>query len=237
ADNGMIGITGTNARPSVAPTFGVENMLGTNPLTFGIPTDEEFPFVLDCATSIIQRGKIELYGRKNTPIPDGLVVGLDGKSRNDTQEILTDLTTGKAALNALGGIGEVTGGHKGYGYSAVVEILSAALQNGSYLKMLSGIGQDGKKIPIPIGHFFIAINVSNFVPLEIFKKISGSICRDLRNSKKAPATERIYTAGEKEHLSILERKEKGIPLTESLQNDIKTMVDELELKGYNFPFL
>lgn len=56
-----IGITGTNARPSIAPTNGVENMLGTNPLTFGIPTDEEFPFVLDCATSISQRGKIEYF--------------------------------------------------------------------------------------------------------------------------------------------------------------------------------
>ena len=61
--NNMIGITGTNARPSVAPTFGVENMLGTNPITFGLPTDEEFPFVLDCATSISQRGKIEFYER------------------------------------------------------------------------------------------------------------------------------------------------------------------------------
>ena len=44
---GMIGITGTNARPSIAPTFGVENMLGTNPLTFVMPTDEDFPFFLD----------------------------------------------------------------------------------------------------------------------------------------------------------------------------------------------
>ena len=54
----MIGITGTNARPAIAPTFGVENMLGTNPLTFGMPSDEEFPFLFDCATSIIQRGKV-----------------------------------------------------------------------------------------------------------------------------------------------------------------------------------
>ena len=58
-----IGITGTNARPSIAPTFGVENMLGTNPLTFGMPTDEDFPFVIDCATSITQRGKLEYYER------------------------------------------------------------------------------------------------------------------------------------------------------------------------------
>jgi LDH2 family malate/lactate/ureidoglycolate dehydrogenase len=55
SDNGCVGLTGTNARPSIAPTFGVEPCLGTNPLTFGIPTDEEFPFVIDCATSINQR--------------------------------------------------------------------------------------------------------------------------------------------------------------------------------------
>ena len=60
---GMIGITGTNARPSIAPTFGVENMLGTNPLVFGMPTDDDFPFVLDCATSVSQRGMIEVYNR------------------------------------------------------------------------------------------------------------------------------------------------------------------------------
>ena len=67
----MIGITGTNARPSIAPTFGVENMLGTNPLTIGLPTDDPFPFVLDCATSVSQRGKIEVYGRAGKDIPAG----------------------------------------------------------------------------------------------------------------------------------------------------------------------
>lgn len=66
---GCVGLTGTNARPSIAPTFGVENMLGTNPLTFGLPTDEPFDFVIDCATSIVQRGKIENYARKGLPTP------------------------------------------------------------------------------------------------------------------------------------------------------------------------
>ncbi|MEN3189724.1 MAG: Ldh family oxidoreductase [Atribacterota bacterium] len=232
---GMIGITGTNARPSIAPTFGVENMLGTNPLAYGAPSDEEFPFILDCATSITQRGKIEVYDRAGKDIPPGWVIGEDGKTRTDTHQILQDLKTGKAALAPLGGIGEETAGYKGYGYATVVEILSAALQNGKYLKMLSGI-QDGKSVPINLGHFFIAINISSFTDLESFKKITGDILRNLRASKKAPGAERIYTAGEKEYLSWLERKDKGAPINQNLQQQIINLKEELGLTQYKFPF-
>ena len=232
---GMIGITGTNARPSISPTFGVENMLGTNPLTFGIPSDEEFPFVLDCATSITQRGKIEVYDRADKEIPSGWVIGEDGKTRTDTHQILQDLKTGKAALAPLGGIGEETAGYKGYGYATVVEILSAALQNGKYLRMLSGM-QDGKLVPINLGHFFIAINISSFIELESFKKITGDILRSLRASKKAPGAERIYTAGEKEYIAWLERKDKGAPINKNLQQQILSLKEELGLIQYKFPF-
>lgn len=134
----MIGITGTNARPSIAPTFGVENMLGTNPFTFGIPSDEPFPFLLDCATSITQRGKVELYAREGKELPKGWVIDENGESKTNSREVLQDLINGHAALTPLGGIGEETGGYKGYGYATVVEILSSALQQGSYLKMLLG---------------------------------------------------------------------------------------------------
>ena len=85
---GMIGLTVTNARPSIPPTFGVEPMLGTNPLTFGSPTDEEFPFVLDCATSIIQRGKVEVYNRINKPLTEGVVITEDGKTETNPGKVL-----------------------------------------------------------------------------------------------------------------------------------------------------
>ena len=71
---GLLGITGTNARPAIAPTFGVEPMLGTNPMTFSFPTDEAFPFTLDCATSIIQRGKVEVYAREHKQLHEGLII-------------------------------------------------------------------------------------------------------------------------------------------------------------------
>ena len=198
-ENNMIGITGTNARPSIAPTFGVENMLGTNPITFGLPTDEEFPFVLDCATSISQRGKIEFYERNGMDTPAGMVIGNDGQALTDSGQILKDLTCGKAALAPLGGIGEEMAGYKGYGYATVVEILSAALQAGSFLHMLSGKDAEGNKIPYPLGHFFIAIDPEAFMGADSFKKTAGQILRELRASKKAPGKDRIYTAGEKEY--------------------------------------
>jgi L-2-hydroxycarboxylate dehydrogenase (NAD+) len=230
ARENMIGISGTNARPSIAPTFGVENMLGTNPLTFGLPTDEDFPFLLDCATSVSQRGKIELYARQKKDVPKGWVIDENGESKTDSQQILDDLIHEKAALVPLGGIGEETSGYKGYGYATVVEILSAALQSGSYMKMLLGL-KDGKKIPYPLGHFFIAIDINAFTDPEDFKKITGEILRELRASKKMPGQNRIFTAGEKEYLVWLERKDKGVPLNEALQKEIRKLSEDLGISG------
>ena len=184
AKENMIGISGTNARPSVAPTFGVENMLGTNPLTFSMPTDEPFPFTLDCATSVIQNGKIEYYARINHDTPKGLVISREGEELTDSAEILKKIRSQQAALAPLGGFGETTGGYKGYGYSTVVEILSAALQSGLFLKALDGKDEEGKIRPYHLGHFFIAIDTEAFMGAEAFKKTCGDILRDLRGSEK-----------------------------------------------------
>jgi L-2-hydroxycarboxylate dehydrogenase (NAD+) len=223
-DEGLIGVVGTNARPSIPPTNGTENMLGTNPLTFGMPTDEPFAFMLDCATSIIQRGKVEVYARIGKKVPEGLVIGADGEYITDPDEILRDLTNGTAALLPIGGL-EETGGYKGYGYATVVEILSASLQGGAFLKVLTGTN---------LGHFFIAIDVNAFTDLTDFKKTTGDILRGLRASRKMPGHDRIYTAGEKEYLTSLERSKIGIPLNKSLQRELTQLRDECGLKGYNF---
>jgi len=234
-ENNMIGITGTNARPSIAPTFGVENMLGTNPLTVGMPSDEEFPFLLDCATSISQRGKIEKLAREGKETPAGWVIGRDGTARTDTEEILKDLVKGKAALSPLGGIGEELGGYKGYGYATVVEILSSALQGGIFLKALSGYDSEGKKQPYHLGHFFIVINIESFIEPEEFKKTTGEILRQLRNSEKMPKADKIYTAGEKEYIAWKERKHKGAPLNRVLREQLVELRDRFSL-DYKFDF-
>jgi LDH2 family malate/lactate/ureidoglycolate dehydrogenase len=236
AKAGCIGITGTNARPSIAPTFGVENMLGTNPLCFGLPTDEPFPFVIDCATSITQRGKIEYFERIGKDTPAGMVIGRSGEAMTDSPEILKALTEGWAALAPLGGIGEELAGYKGYGYATVIEILCSALQCGNYLKMLTGKDDAGNLKPYGLGHFFIAIDTEAFMGLEEFKKISGDILRQLRASQKAPGQERIYTAGEKEYMTWMERRNKGVPVNKAVQKELISVRDDLGLNKYVFPF-
>ena len=235
-DAGMIGICGTNARPSMAPTFGTENMLGTNPLTFAMPTDEKFPFLLDCATSIIQRGKVEIFAKLRKKMPRGWVIAPDGSSKTDPDAVLADLIAGTAALLPLGGAGEDLAGYKGYGYATAVEILSAALQQGAFLKMLGGVDSKGRKIPIPLGHFFLAIDIAHFTPLASFRKIAGTILRALRASNKAPGRNRIYTAGEKEYLVWCDRRKKGAPVNRETQREILAMRDDLGLKKFKFPF-
>lgn len=232
AKAGMIGMAFTNARPSIAPTFGVRPMLGTNPIAFGCPTDEPFPFLYDAATSITQRGKLEVLDRLGKPTPKGWVIDQDGNDLTDTSACLVGFGKEKAALLPLGGAGETMGGHKGYGLATMVEIFSASLQTGSFLYGLTGIGENGKPQPNRLGHFFMAINIESFTDLEDFKKTTGNILRELRAATKVPGCSRIYTAGEKEYENEMRVREAGVVIVPNLLEDIRTMIKELELKEY-----
>ncbi len=232
---GCIGLTGTNARPTVAPTFGVQGAFGTNPLTLGVPTDEAFDFNFDAATSIVQNGKLEYYERIGHDIPEGTVVGPDGNAvRGEAGAALKKMGTGEAALATLGGVGEELAGYKGYGFAMFVELLSAVLCDGQYGKALTGKGENGEKVPFNLGHFFIAIDTDHFLGEAACRKKAGDIIREVRSTKKAPGAERIYTAGEKEYEIRLAR-ESGVPINESVQKEFIAVRDELGLP-YKFPF-
>ncbi len=233
---GMVGMTVTNARPSIAPTFAVQPMLGTNPIAFGAPTDEPFPFLYDAATSITQRGKIEVLDRAEKPTPAGWVVREDGTTATDSPEILKGLTRKTAALLPLGGAGSEMGGHKGYGLATIVEILSAAFQGGAFLSALTDVAPDGKPQPLRLGHFFMAIDVEHFTSLDEFKRATGEIMRQLRAARKAPGEERIYTAGEKEYYNTEHIRAVGVEVNPNLQKNLKIMQQELGLTQYDLGF-
>lgn len=242
SDAGCIGFTGTNARPSIAPTFGVEPMLGTNPLCFGIPSDDDFPFVIDCATSVNQRGKIEKYARDGTDTPKGAVIDVNGIERTDTDGILRDMVLGKCALTPMGGAGDEMAGYKGYGWATVVELLCTAIQSGPWGEDICGVDRaTGKPKPMPLGHFFLAIDIESMCDLGEFKNNAGQLLRALRASKKAPnGPGRIWTAGEKENDARVERMGQGgmkVPI--SLQKNMKDLRDKrpgLKEKYSKLPF-
>ncbi len=235
-EQGCIGMTGTNARPSVAPTFGTEGMFGTNPFTLGVPSDEAFDFNFDCATSITQNGKIEYYARIDEPVHPGTIINIDGTPvEGDAGEALKKIRGGTAALTTLGGIGEALGGYKGYGFAMFVEFLSSVLQDGEYGKALDGKDEEGNIRPYHLGHFFIAIDTNHFLGEDICRKKTGDIIRSVRASRKAPDAERIYIAGEKEYEIWKEREPKGVPINESVQGEINAVRDELGL-DYTFPW-
>ena len=231
----MVGIALTNARPAIAPTFGTEPLLGTNPIAFGAPSDLPYPFLLDMATSISQRGKIEVLQKKNQPVPPGWVINKAGEAATDAQQILEALLTQDAALAPLGGLNEISGGHKGYGLATMVEILSTALSQANFLRDTSGV-KDGNPAPLGLGHFFMAIDVAHFIEVATFKKVIGTMMQIFRQSRQAPGSERIYVAGEKEYLMQQQRQQQGIPINKTLQRIMLELQQRFALTEITLPW-
>src|SRR6266850_4996019 len=122
AQEGMIGIATADSGRSpkaVAPFGGREARLGTNPISIAIPSELEGPLYLDMATSAAAAGKIALAVARNQPVPDGWVIGSDGKPTNDPRQLRQG-----GALLPLGG---PEGGYKGTGLAVMVEILCGLL--------------------------------------------------------------------------------------------------------------
>jgi LDH2 family malate/lactate/ureidoglycolate dehydrogenase len=235
-EEGMMGLTVTNARPAIAPTFSTEPMLGTNPIAFAAPSDMPYPFCFDGATSIIQRGKVEVLARAEKEAAEGWVIDDQGRPMTDPDKILQDMGQAAASLLPLGGAGEDFAGYKGYDLAAMVEILSASLCGGVFMKDLLGVAEDGSRRSYMLGHFFLAMNIEHFVPLEVSRRITGGIMRALQNARKAPGQERIYVAGEKEYEQEKVVRERGVAVNRNLRRELQVMRDELGISGYEEHF-
>jgi len=236
AQAGMMGFTVTNARPAIAPTFSTEPMLGTNPIAFAAPADMDYSFCFDGATSITQRGKIEVAARAEKLVPEGWVIDADGKPLTDPVQALADFGKATAALLPLGGAGEEMAGYKGYDLATMVEILSASLCAGLFMKDLLGFAPDGSRRPYMLGHFFLAIDIEHFIPLAVSRSITGQIMRALQGARKAPGESRVYVAGEKEHEKMAQVREQGVPVNPNLRRELQTVRDELNIPGYESCF-
>jgi L-2-hydroxycarboxylate dehydrogenase (NAD+) len=210
----LIGLSVTNSAPLVLPTFGKQVILGTNPLSIAAPTKKERPFVLDMATSTVPRGKLEVYNRAAKPIPEAWATDEKGHPTTDAALVLENMLGRKGGgLLPLGGGTEELGSHKGYGLSAMVDILSGVLSGGAF-----GSDVYANKQAAGVCHMFAAINPDIFTSKDEFKGNMDKFIGVLKNSEKAEGKERIYIAGEKEFENENRQKETVSLSTKVVEN-------------------
>jgi L-2-hydroxycarboxylate dehydrogenase (NAD+) len=209
--HGYIGMSFTNTRICSIVTYGRERILGTNPVCFAIPTSGKTHFVLDMATTTTAHGKVEVYERRNKPMPLGWCVDENGNDTSDTiafQKLYRTSNLGGHLF--LGGAGEELGGHKGYGLGLFVDLLCAGMSMGSWSR-----DTFSKARGCAVAHFFAAIRTDLFGNAGQIADHVESILKEVRGSQKAAGNDRIYIHGEKEIEFRAQSMEKGCPLDEA----------------------
>ncbi len=220
-DAGLIGFSGTNSEAIMVPTFGRLAMIGSNPIAMSMPA-EPYPFFFDCSTTVVTRGKLEMYNKMEKPLPDGWALDRDGHDSTDAADVLANIVAKNGGgIMPLGGSAEVSGSHKGYGYGMICEIFSSIISMGT----TSNYCMKGKS---GICHFFAAIDPNIFGDAKEIKEHLSAYLEELRQSPKAEGAERIYTHGEKEIIAIADRRENGIPVN---VNTVREMVEFARFVG------
>lgn len=226
-DAGLLGISMTNSAPLVVPTFGRKMIIGTNPISMTAPTRRNKPFFLDMATSVVPRGKLEVYDRLGKCMPEGWAVNATGRTATDATEVLKNMVARLGGgILPLGGEGEIYGGYKGYGIALMVDILCGVLSGGAYADLVDTKGPGGKGQPAQVSHFFLALNIENFVEMAVFQDKMDDLIDRLKESSKAEGQQRIYIHGEKEFELCEKHRREGIPLEETVYEMLRTIAGE-----------
>ena len=225
---GLIGMSMTNSEAIMVPTFAKKAMLGSNPIAIAMPA-EPYDFFFDASTTVVTRGKLEIYNKLNKPLPDMWALGADGKSSNDASDVLKNIVAkAGGGIMPLGGETEQSGSHKGYGYGMLCEIFCSILSMG-LTSNHTHIGGKGGTC-----HGFIAIDPAIFGDAAAIKEHLSTFLQELRDAPKADGATRIYTHGEKEVFAYKDRLENGIEVN---LGTVAEMVDlckylEMDIKEY-----
>ena len=193
AAEGLIGMSMTNTEAIMVPTFGKQAMLGTNPIAFAMPADP-VPYSFDAATTVVPRGKLEVYVKRGNGLPLGWALDENGHDSDEADRVLKNIIakTGGGIL-PLGGSGELTSGYKGYGFAMLCEIATAILSGGTtsnYIYKTPGRSN--------IAQCFIALDYGMFGDKKEIEARLSKYLQEVRDSAKAEGQDRIYIHGEKE---------------------------------------
>lgn len=206
-DAGLIGLSTTNAQSILVHTHAKEAILGSNPISFAMPADP-YPFWFDAATTVVPKGKLEVYNKNSKPLDDTWAVDDSGQPCTDPERVLgcIDSKTSCGGILPVGGYSELTGSHKGYGFAMISELLCAITSGGA----TSNHHQRVKGQGAGTCHAFIAIDPAIFGDPAEMKAHLSTFLQELRDAKRANEQVPIYTHGEKEIATAARRRAEGI---------------------------
>ena len=220
ADADLIGVCMTNTEAIMVPTFAKKGMLGTNPISVAMPADPT-PFLFDSSTTVVTRGKLEVYSKREKTLPDGWALDASGHNSSDVSDVLKNII-GKlgGGIAPLGGAGEETAGYKGYGFGLVCELFTSIMAGG----LTSPYCATEKTHRI--SHCFWAIDYGVFGDKAAIKKEFSILLQELRDTSKANGQNRVYIHGEKELESYTKKLREGISINERTFDEIKQIAVE-----------
>ena len=221
-DQGLMAICVTNTESIMVHTGSRRAMLGSNPIAFAMPA-EPVPFWFDAATTVVPRGKLEVYRKEGKPLDEGWAVDETGTPCTDAQRVLgcIDKKQGGGIL-PVGGCTEESGSHKGYGFSMICELLCSITSGGDTSN--HHIRAKGKGAGTC--HAFIVIDPAIFGDAEAIKAHLSQFLRELREADRADESKPIYTHGEKEYISYQDKMENGIDV------DVSTLAEMVDTCKY-----
>ena len=230
AKQGMIGIVTTSTRGiSMVPTNGTQPVLGTNPFAFSAPAGKYPPLVLDFATTVAAVNKVKVRNLREIDLPVGWVNDGQGNpitNPNDALKIFENRDNG--GLNPVGGMGTTLGGHKGYGLAVFSHILSGVMSGASFSPIrVKNANQD---TPDDLGHFFQAINLESFRPIEDYYRDLEIVIETLKNVKPSDPNDPVLIPGEPEQITRKNRIKYGIPINKNLRSIIEEIADNAEVE-------
>ena len=218
-DQGLIGFAMTNSEAIMVPTYGRLAMLGSNPIAMSMPA-EPYPFFFDASTTVVTRGKLEVYNKNAKELPQGWALDKNGKGSSDAKDVLKNIVAkAGGGIMPLGGESEQTGSHKGYGYGMICEIFSSIISMGMTSNHTHLNGKGGTC------HGFAAINPEIFGDSKEITNHLSVFLEELRNAEGAQA---IYTHGQKEIMAYSDRIKNGININE---NTVAEMLDFCNFAG------
>ncbi|HIR14411.1 MAG TPA: Ldh family oxidoreductase [Candidatus Choladousia intestinavium] len=230
AKKGLLGISMTNTEALVVPTFGRKPIMGTNPIAVTMPASPHC-FHLDMSTSVVTAGKMEVYAKNQKPLLSGWSVGKDGRENLDAAEFLNiRATKSNGGLLPLGGYGEEHGGHKGYGISLVVELMTGILSGGFTSTMV----RKDKKVE-KCCHTLIAMDYGMFGDKKEIEERFSAYLQEIRDSEKAEGHDRIYIHGDKEMEHMAEvLKENSVAMNEATYNEISKLCEKCGISAEEY---